>query len=128
MRQRRHFNIEMIRRTPSYQSCSQQSTHSCVSVLRNRSPSPLHMAEKLEELLHGNIDLPPASKRVERHVPWVVETMKHRRSHHSVSVSAQLLFTWVTWLEICCILVANATMFSNLLPGFSCGSKHLLLP
>ena len=31
-------------------------------------------------------------------------------------------------LEICDILVANATMFSHLLPGFSCGSKHLLLP
>ena len=31
-------------------------------------------------------------------------------------------------LKICGILVANATMFSHLLPGFSCGSKHLLLP
>ena len=31
-------------------------------------------------------------------------------------------------LNICGILVANATMFSHLLPGFSCGSKHLLLP
>ena len=31
-------------------------------------------------------------------------------------------------LEICGILVANATMSSHLLPGFSCGSKHLLLP
>ena len=31
-------------------------------------------------------------------------------------------------LEIRGILVANATMFSHLLPGFSCGSKHLLLP
>ena len=30
-------------------------------------------------------------------------------------------------LEIRGILVANATMFSHLLPGFSCGSK-LLLP
>ena len=29
-------------------------------------------------------------------------------------------------LEICGILVANATMFCHLLPGFSCGSKHLL--
>ena len=26
-------------------------------------------------------------------------------------------------LEICGILVANPTMFSHLLPGFSCGSK-----
>ena len=34
----------------------------------------------------------------------------------------------LTGLEICGILVANATMFSHLLPGFSCGSKHLLLP
>ena len=34
----------------------------------------------------------------------------------------------VTGLEIRGILVANATMFSHLLPGFSCGSKHLLLP
>ena len=25
-------------------------------------------------------------------------------------------------------VVANATMFSHLLPGCSCGSKHLLLP
>ena len=25
-------------------------------------------------------------------------------------------------------MVANATMFSHLLPVFSCGSKHLLLP
>ena len=31
-------------------------------------------------------------------------------------------------LEIRVILVANATMFSHLLLGFSCGSKHLLLP
>ena len=31
-------------------------------------------------------------------------------------------------LEIRGILVTNATMFSHLLPGFSCGSKHLLLP
>ena len=31
-------------------------------------------------------------------------------------------------LEIRGTLVANATMFSHLLPGFSCGSKHLLLP
>ena len=31
-------------------------------------------------------------------------------------------------LEIRGILVANATMFSHLLPGFSSGSKHLLLP
>ena len=31
-------------------------------------------------------------------------------------------------LKICGILVANATMFFHLLPGFSCGSKHLLLP
>ena len=34
----------------------------------------------------------------------------------------------VPGLEMCGILVANATMLSNLLPGFSCGSKHLLLP
>ena len=33
-----------------------------------------------------------------------------------------------TGLEIRGILVANATMFCHLLPGFSCGSKHLLLP
>ena len=26
------------------------------------------------------------------------------------------------------VVVANATMFSHLLPGCSCGSKHLLLP
>ena len=31
-------------------------------------------------------------------------------------------------LEIRGILVANAARFSHLLPGFSCGSKHLLLP
>ena len=31
-------------------------------------------------------------------------------------------------LKIRGILVANATMFSHLLPGFSCDSKHLLLP
>ena len=31
-------------------------------------------------------------------------------------------------LKIRGILVANATMFSHLLLGFSCGSKHLLLP
>ena len=31
-------------------------------------------------------------------------------------------------VEIRGILVANANMFSHLLPGFSCGSKHLLLP
>ena len=28
---------------------------------------------------------------------------------------------------MCGILVADATLFSHLLPGFSCGSKHLLL-
>ena len=33
-----------------------------------------------------------------------------------------------TELEIRGILVENATMFSHLLPGFFCGSKHLLLP
>ena len=37
-------------------------------------------------------------------------------------------FTYAAGLEIRGILVANATMFSHLLPGFSCGSKHLLLP
>ena len=31
-------------------------------------------------------------------------------------------------LKISGILVANATMFSHLLPGFSCGSKHLIPP
>ena len=31
-------------------------------------------------------------------------------------------------LEICGILGANATMFYHLLSGFSCGTKHLLLP
>ena len=31
-------------------------------------------------------------------------------------------------LEIRGAIVANATMFSHLLPGCSCGSKHLLLP
>ena len=31
-------------------------------------------------------------------------------------------------LEIEVAMVANATMFSHLLPGCSCGSKHLLLP
>ena len=34
----------------------------------------------------------------------------------------------IAGLKICGILVANATMFSHLLPGFSCGSKHFLLP
>ena len=34
----------------------------------------------------------------------------------------------VSGLEMCSILVANATRFSHLLSGFSCGSKHLLLP
>ena len=33
-----------------------------------------------------------------------------------------------TGLEIRGILVANATMFSQLLPGFSSGREHLLLP
>ena len=32
----------------------------------------------------------------------------------------------IAGLKICGILVANATMFSHLLPGCSCGSKHLL--
>ena len=39
-----------------------------------------------------------------------------------------LLPCHLSGLEIRGILVANATMFSHLLPGFSCGSKHLLLP
>ena len=34
----------------------------------------------------------------------------------------------VTGLEIEVAMVANATMFSHLLPGCSCGRKHLLLP
>ena len=33
-----------------------------------------------------------------------------------------------TGLKFCGMLVANATRFSHFLPGFSCGSKHLLLP
>ena len=37
-------------------------------------------------------------------------------------------FVLIAGLEIRGILVANATMFCHLLPGFSCGSKHLLLP
>ena len=44
------------------------------------------------------------------------------------NVAGGTLAGHVPGLEICGILVANATMFSNLLPGFSCGSKHLLLP
>ena len=36
------------------------------------------------------------------------------------------LTTGITGLKIRGILVANATMFSHLLPGFSFGSKHLL--
>ena len=35
---------------------------------------------------------------------------------------------YIAGLKIRGILVANATMFCRLLPGFSCGSKHLLLP
>ena len=52
----------------------------------------------------------------------------------SVSSSNELMFLCIEFditysgLEICGILVANATVFSRLLPGFSCGSKHLLLP
>ena len=44
------------------------------------------------------------------------------------NVAGGTLAGHVPGLEICGILVANATMFSHLLPGFSCGSKHLLLP
>ena len=44
------------------------------------------------------------------------------------NVTGGTLAGHVPGLEICGILVANATMFSHLLPGFSCGSKHLLLP
>ena len=43
------------------------------------------------------------------------------------NVAGGTLAGHVPGLEICGILVANA-MFSHLLPGFSCGSKHLLLP
>ena len=38
------------------------------------------------------------------------------------------LYISITGLETCGTLVANVTMFSHLLPGFSCGSKHVLLP
>ena len=44
------------------------------------------------------------------------------------NVAGGTLAWHVPGLEICGILVANGTMFSHLLPGFSCGSKHLLLP
>ena len=44
------------------------------------------------------------------------------------NVAGGTLAGHVPGLEIGGILVANATMFSHLLPGFSCGSKHLLLP
>ena len=50
----------------------------------------------------------------------------------AVVVTATMFFVFnistIAGLEIRGILVANATMFSHLLPGFSCGSKHLLLP
>ena len=44
------------------------------------------------------------------------------------NVAGGTLAGHVPGLEMCGILVANATMFSYLLLGFSCGSNHLLLP
>ena len=45
-----------------------------------------------------------------------------------ISLAPKLCEMYATGLEIRGILVAKATMFSHLLPGFSSGSKHLLLP
>ena len=57
-----------------------------------------------------------------------------RSSAKSKSSSCVKIFHWIpllfplvsvfTGLEIRGILVANATKFSHLLPGFSCGSKQ----
>ena len=49
---------------------------------------------------------------------------------HVSGLSVRFFEEVILWtgLEIRGILVANATMFCHLLPGFSCGSKHLLLP
>ena len=38
------------------------------------------------------------------------------------------LHSWFRGSKFVVAMVANSTMFSHLLPGFSCGSKHLLLP
>ena len=48
--------------------------------------------------------------------------------HKAIFNNKKKSFPHIAGLEICGILVANATMFSHLLPGFWCGSKHLLLP
>ena len=50
-----------------------------------------------------------------------------KRSHQS-ALECVTVVDSTAGLEIRGILVADATMFSHLLPGFSCGSKHLLLP
>ena len=50
-----------------------------------------------------------------------------KRSHQS-ALECVTVVDSTAGLEIRGILVANATMFSHLLPAFSCGSKHLLLP
>ena len=39
-----------------------------------------------------------------------------------------ILFISTQGSEFVVAMVANAAMFSHLLPGCSCGSKHLLLP
>ena len=48
-----------------------------------------------------------------------------RIGKHALTLSYVYMYAG---LEIRGILVANATMFSHLLLGFTCGSKHLLLP
>ena len=57
---------------------------------------------------------------------WYHKTIMFLKRHKTFEKS-YIQYT-VAGLEICGILVANATMFPHLLPGFSCGSKHLLPP
>ena len=73
----------------------------------------------------------PGRSRVTRLVDYKIiqkETLKINHSCGNSEQSKHVMKIGSTGLEICGILVANATMFSHLLPGFSCGSKHLLLP
>ena len=65
------------------------------------------------------------SKLWMKHIPDV--TLSPDNLHRVIHLSVRYLSLPNTGLKICVIFVANAPMFSHLLPGLSCGSKHSLL-
>ena len=64
--------------------------------------------------------------KTKRKVRWFGRVVRLRARGTLANTIVQDVCQDKAGLEIGGILVANATMFSHLLTGFSCGSKHLL--